>query len=109
MMRPPKLKKHESVTPSARPQEFSLVLGGPLYRLLLKTRLAHWPVGLLYRRVLVIVLLAWLPMMVLSVIEASAWGRVRVPFLLDVESYARFLVALPLLLFLRAPATRPFT
>ena len=52
---------------------------------------------LLRRRVLVICLFAWVPLLVLSVLEGHAWGgAVQVPFLLDVHAQARFLVALPL-------------
>ncbi|MGY1458366.1 MULTISPECIES: hypothetical protein [unclassified Luteimonas] len=80
-------------------EDFSLVLGGPLYRLLLKMRLARPPLRLLRRRMLAIVALAWLPLLLLSIAEGSAVSGVTIPFLSDVEAYARFLVALPLLLF----------
>jgi hypothetical protein len=51
------------------------------------------------RRVVVISLLAWLPLLVLSALEGQALGgHAAVPFLLDVEVHARFLVALPLLI-----------
>ena len=54
---------------------------------------------LLRQRILVISLLAWLPLLVLSVVEGQALGgRAAVPFLLDVEAHVRFLVALPLLI-----------
>jgi NADPH:quinone reductase and related Zn-dependent oxidoreductases len=78
---------------------FSLVLGGPLYQLLIKSRLAKPPLQLLHRRMLVIPALAWLPLLFLSLIEGRAVGGVSVPFLLDIEAYARFLVALPILIF----------
>ena len=39
-------------------EDFSLVLGGPLYQLLLRTRLASPTFGLLHRRMLVIPALA---------------------------------------------------
>lgn len=78
--------------------EFSLVLGGPLYQLLLKTRLARPPLSLLHRRMLVIPALAWLPLLVLTLTDRHALGGVGVPFLLDVETYARFLIAMPILL-----------
>jgi hypothetical protein len=54
---------------------------------------------LLGRRILVIVLLAWLPLLVLSVWAGEALGgTANIPFLLDVEVHVRFLVALPLLI-----------
>lgn len=44
--------------------EFSLVCGGPLYRLLVRLRLIRPSVGWLRRRVLVFTALAWLPLLV---------------------------------------------
>lgn len=81
-----------------RLEDFSLVLGGPLYQLFLKTRLARPPLHLLLRRMLVIPALAWVPLLVLTLIEGNALGGVRVPFLFDVEAYARFLIAMPVLI-----------
>ena len=42
--------------------------------------------------------LAWVPLLVLSVVEGHAWGGVALPFLHDVELHARFLLAMPLLI-----------
>ena len=81
-------------------QDFSLVLGGPLFQLLRRTHLAGDALELLRQRLLLIPLLAWLPLLVLSLIEGEALGgRAAVPFLLDIEVHVRFLVALPLLIF----------
>ena len=81
------------------PPDFSLVLGGPLYQLFLPTRLARPPLDLLYRRMVGIPLVAWLPLLVLSLLEGHAVGTaVAVPFLHDVEAHVRYLVALPLLI-----------
>lgn len=77
---------------------FSLVLGGPLYQLLLKTRLARPPLQLMHRRMVLIPALAWLPLLMLSLYEGRAFAGVTVPFLKDGEAYARFLVAMPVLL-----------
>jgi hypothetical protein len=53
---------------------------------------------LLKLRILVISLLAWLPLLVLSLVEGRArGGSVAVPFLWDVDVHIRFLLALPLL------------
>jgi hypothetical protein len=80
-------------------REFSLVLGGPLYQLLQRTRLAGDSLQLLHRRVLVLVLLAWAPLLALSVAEGHAWGgSVTLPFLKDVEVHVRLLLAVPLLI-----------
>ena len=81
------------------PEDFSLVLGGPLFQLLRRSHLSGNALELLQQRILVISLLAWLPLLVLSVVEGQALGgNVAVPFLLDVEANVRFLVALPLLI-----------
>jgi hypothetical protein len=81
------------------PDDFSLVLGGPLFQLLRRSHLSGNALELLQQRILVISLLAWLPLLVLSVVEGQALGgNVAVPFLLDVEANVRFLVALPLLI-----------
>jgi hypothetical protein len=55
------------------PQDFSLVLGGPLYQLFRRTRLADDALQLLHRRVFALTLLAWLPLLLLSVMEGYAW------------------------------------
>ena len=78
-------------------QDFSLVLGGPLYQLLLRTRLSGKTLELTRRRVAALIILTWLPLLVLSLSEGTAWGGVMLPFLYDVEIHVRFLIALPLL------------
>ena len=81
------------------PQDFSLVLGGPLFQLLRRSHLSGNALELVRRRVIVISLLAWLPLLVLSALEGHALGgNVAMPFLLDVDVHIRFLVALPLLI-----------
>jgi hypothetical protein len=76
--------------------EFSLVLGGPLYQLYLRTRLAKPPIDLVRRRVIALSLICWLPPLLLSLFAGTAFGRVKVPFLLDIGAHVRFLCALPL-------------
>jgi hypothetical protein len=90
-------------TPAGSPQpggthDFSLVLGGPLYQLLRRAHLADDAMDLVRKRMLVLVLLTWLPLLVLATLGGELLhGRSVVPFLLDVEVHVRFLVALPLL------------
>jgi hypothetical protein len=80
------------------PTDFSLVLGGPLYQLFLRTRLAGPSFDLLKRRMIVITLVAWLPLLLLTAIEGQTVGAaIKVPFLYDMEVQVRFLLALPLL------------
>lgn len=81
------------------PYDFSVVLGGPLYQLIRRAHLTEGALGLLRRRVVVISLFAWAPLLALSALGGEAWGdAVRVPFLLDFDAHARFLLALPLLI-----------
>ena len=89
------------VTPLLRePYDFSLVLGGPLYQVWRLTRLSGETLELLHRRIIAITLLAWVPLLVLSIAEGHAWGgNVRIPFLHDIEMHARLLLAMPLLIF----------
>ena len=84
---------------SEEANDFSLVLGGPLFQLFRHVRLTGSALELVRRRIVVIVLFAWLPLLVLSIIEGMAWGTaVKVPFLFDIDAQVRFLVALPLLI-----------
>jgi hypothetical protein len=81
------------------PGDFSLVLGGPLYQLWRRTRLAGDSLQFPNRRVVALTLLAWLPLLLLSLAEGVTWGdRVKLPFLYDVDLHVRLLIALPLLI-----------
>ena len=81
------------------PADFSLVLGGPLYQLWRRTRLAGDSLQFPNRRVVTLALLAWLPLLLLSIAQGLAWGdHVAMPFLYDVDIHLRLLVALPLLI-----------
>lgn len=83
---------------SAR-QDFSLVLGGPLFQLLLRARLSDNALMMVRQRIIIISLLGWLPLLVLSTIEGQLLsGSVTVPFLQDIEAHVRFLLVLPLLI-----------
>ena len=80
-------------------QDFSLVLGGPLFQLLRRMHVSGDALELVRLRIVVIVSIVWLPLLALSVLKGQAWGgRAAVPFLFDVEAHVRFLVALPLLI-----------
>ena len=86
-------------TPLPSPPELPLAEGGLLFTLLRWAHLTDEALSHLRRRIVVIVLFAWLPPFLLSALEGNTLGgRVAVPFLLDVEVQIRFLVALPLLL-----------
>jgi hypothetical protein len=81
------------------PQDFSLVLGGPLFQLLRRAHLSDDALLLVRQRIIVISLFVWLPLLVLTALEGNLLGgSAAVPFLLDIEVHVRFLVAVPLLI-----------
>ena len=89
----------KAATPVVGPQDFSLVLGGPLYQLWRRLFLAGPTLELLARRMIGIPLVAWLPLLVLTTFQGLVVGHaVAVPFLYDFAVHARFLVAVPILL-----------
>ena len=80
------------------PADFSLVLGGPLYQVFRRTRLSGPALELLRRRIIFLVLLCWLPLAVLSLLEAHFFGGTTIPFFRDIFTHVRFLIALPILI-----------
>jgi hypothetical protein len=85
--------------PAEEPADFSLVLGGPVYQLLRRAHLSDDALTLVHRRIFAGILITWFPLLLLAMWEGRAlWGEIRVPFLLDAETHARFLVAMPLLI-----------
>lgn len=78
---------------------FSLNLGGPLYQFYLITRLATKTLGLHKRRLLIICLLAWLPLLLLTMFSGTAFSGVQVPFIFDIDVHTRLLGSLSLLVF----------
>lgn len=81
------------------PGDFSLVSGGPLFRLWRRTGLAGDDMQLPQRRILFAVLLTWVPLLLLSMAEGRAWGDdVVLTLLKDAETNVRLLIAVPLLL-----------
>lgn len=80
------------------PRDFSLVLGGPIFQILLRSHLTDDALGHVHQRIIALSLFTWLPLLVLSALEGKVLGGgVAVPFLLDIEVHVRFLVAIPLL------------
>jgi hypothetical protein len=79
--------------------DFSVVLGGPLFQLLRRAHLSDDALQLVKKRVVVLSLFAWLPLLGLSILEGRFLaGSVQVPFLRDIGVHVRFLVAMPLLI-----------
>ena len=80
------------------PHGFSLVLGGPLFQLLRKAHLEGDHLELLNRRLLMVMLVAWLPLLLLTTLGSTAGSIGRLSFFHDVEVHVRFLIALPVLI-----------
>src|SRR5512135_1481797 len=80
-----------------RESGFSLVIGGPLYRMLRRARLEGTDHELLGRRIGLAILITWFPLLVLSLFDGDAWSGKPVPFLHDIDAHVRFLFVLPLL------------
>ncbi len=78
-------------------RDFSLVLGGPIFQFFRRTHLGGDHLELLWRRVTIVTVLVWLPLLLLSGFT-SPHGGARLSFLPDLEVHARFLVALPILI-----------
>jgi hypothetical protein len=84
---------------SEEPPDFSLVMGGPLYQILRRAHLSGSTTELLVRRMMVMALLAWLPLLALSAFEGHLIDGHSLSFLRDIEAHIRLLVALPALIF----------
>lgn len=78
--------------------DFSIVLGGPLYQLYLRSHLVKPALQLCYRRILVLSMLAWLPLLLLTLLGGTAFCGSKVPFFFDIETHVRFLGSLSLLI-----------
>ena len=78
-------------------ENFSLILGGPLYQLVRRAHLSDDALSMVRKRVIVIALLGWLPLLVLSALQGYLWRSVTVPFTLDLEVHIRLLIVVPLL------------
>ncbi|MBV9994340.1 MAG: hypothetical protein JO127_03910 [Caulobacteraceae bacterium] len=85
--------------PPAADQDFSLVLGGPLFQMLRRVGLSDDKLGLAHRRLLASIAITWAPLVVLSALQGRLVGpRSETPFLYDVGFQLRFLVVAPLLI-----------
>ena len=79
--------------------ESSNAPGKGFYAVLKRVGLADDPDILRSRAVPILAGLSWLPLLGLTASSGTAWGdAVGVPFLKDLSTYGRFLIALPLLL-----------
>jgi hypothetical protein len=99
-----------AISPTQPPTDFSLVLGGPLLQLYRRTHLSGAALEWLGRRVVVIALFAWLPLLLLSLLDGHALGGgIKIPFLYDIEAHVRFLIAAEVVVQVRiSPLVRRF-
>jgi hypothetical protein len=83
--------------PLQEPPDFSLAVGGPVYRMLNRLRPAGRVLQLLRRQAAVSILICWVPLVVLSLAQGNFSGGIKLSFLRDIETHVRFLVSLPVL------------
>jgi hypothetical protein len=76
----------------------SLTLGGPLYRMLGRSRWAGSVPQLLRRQAAICILVCWAPLAALSLAQSHLLGGVTLSFLRDIETHVRFLISLPVLI-----------
>src|SRR5215470_11335529 len=94
----PNLSTLSEVYQSGEPEDFSLVLGGPLFQFLRKAHLEGDALELLHRRIIASVVLIWLPLLLLSMFGSALGSSGQISFFHDIEVHVRFLVALPILI-----------
>ncbi|MFL6374526.1 MAG: hypothetical protein ACJ73D_07680 [Pyrinomonadaceae bacterium] len=79
--------------------ELSLVQGGPVFQLFCWMRLSDRDLNRPYRRAIFVAALAWIPLLILSIVDGRAHGNgIGIPFLDDISAHVRFLIALPALI-----------
>lgn len=96
----------EPTITTEEPYDFSLVLGGPIFQFFRRSHLAGDGLELVNRRLLIITLVAWLPLLLLATFGSSAGTVGRLSFLHDVEVHVRFLIALLCLVQVKSPVRR---
>lgn len=85
---------------STNRQTLLIVEGGPTYRIEKRLGLIREQSPCIVRRAFLSILVTWVPLLVLSALQGNAIGdHVVIPFLRDFSVYARFILALPLLIF----------
>ena len=97
-IRQPNLKTLPEVHQGGEPEDFSLVLGGPLFQLRRKAHLEGDALELLNRRLIASILVTWFPLLILSTFGTNVGGIGRISFFRDIEVHVRFLAALPILI-----------
>lgn len=78
--------------------DFPLMLGGPLYQLYLRTGLVKPALHLYKKRIIVVTLFSWLPLLLFACLEGTAFNGVSIPFLFDIDVHIRLIISLGLLI-----------
>lgn len=95
----PVIRANQNRVTAVSATDFSIVVGGPIYDFLARSRWVQQRLPNILRRMVALIAVTWLPLLLLSLRDGVAFGqRVRVPFLYDFSAYGRFLVALPILI-----------
>ena len=82
----------------AHESQLEFELGGPAYRLMQRIGLIQGAGPSIGRRVIGFLLITWVPLLIFSLIEGRALGPTpKESFLLDLATYARFFLAVPLI------------
>jgi len=82
----------------SNPNDLSLVRGGPTHHLARRLGLEPPTVHRRLLKVVLLVLVTWVPLVLISALHGHAWGLLReIPLLLDPETYIRYLFVIPLL------------
>ncbi|HEX2999273.1 MAG TPA: hypothetical protein VHR86_03445, partial [Armatimonadota bacterium] len=87
---------------------FSLVCGGPLYWLMRRIRLIRQDDLAVGRRVILAWGITWLPLLILTAQQGTAFGpQVKVPLLGDYAIYGHLFVAVPIFILAEAWIDKP--
>jgi hypothetical protein len=79
-------------------RDLALFVGGPLFQALKRAHLTDDALGLVRRRIIWAVVITWVPLPLLAALGGGLLSG-ALPFAKDVECHARFLLAVPLLIF----------
>ena len=83
---------------SLEERELYFELGGPAYRLMKRIGVIKGAGPCVFRRSVLFIWIAWLPLLILTTLEGHAFGPTpRSGFLLDLTTYARFFLGVPLI------------
>jgi len=91
-----RMKYHEKFTED----DFSLTESGLFYKLLVKVGLASSKTHYLAKRIIILAVVTWIPLLILSAMQGLIINdKIDIPFLYDVTTHMRLLVVIPLLVF----------